>query len=219
MEPRQVSRALAFWYDFASSYAYLTCLRIEDAAADARVPLIWKPFLLGPLFRRQGWSDSPFNLNPVRGTYMWRDVERHCALYGLPFMRPSRFPRQSLHAARIACLASSEPWLPEFSRAVYVANFGEDRDIAEPALLALILDRLGQDGARWVSRAGEAESKERLRRQTEEAWSAGVFGAPTFLVDGEVFWGNDRLDQALAWAKGQPAADLPPRRRGARGGT
>ena len=188
-----------FWFEFASTYSYVAALRVEDVARSSAVPLEWNPFLLGPIFRRQGWSDSPFNLNPARGRYMWRDVERLCAKHGLPFRRPSEFPRNSLLAARVACVGLDEAWLPEFSRAVYRANFAEDRDIADADLLGGILRALGQDATEILARARSQENKDLLRRRTDAAWDLGIFGAPTFEVRGELFWGNDRLEDAFAW--------------------
>jgi 2-hydroxychromene-2-carboxylate isomerase len=188
-----------FWFELASTYSYVAALRVEEAARDRGVPLVWKPFLLGPLFRRQGWSDSPFNLYPARGRYMWRDLERQCARHGFPFRKPTRFPRNSLLAARVAIAASEETWLPEFARAVYRANFAEDREIEEPAVLEGILASLGLSPGPLLDRARSDGNKERLRAQTEEAWTRGIFGAPSFLVDGELFWGNDRMEEALDW--------------------
>lgn len=200
-------RPIEFWYEFASTYSYVAALRAEAAAGAAGVTLDWKPFLLGPLFKRQGWDDSPFNLFPARGRYMWRDLERLCARHGLAFRRPGRFPRNSLLAARVACLGGSEPWVPEFSRAVFRANFADDQDIADPAVVGGILRGLGMDADGILRRAQDAPNKERLRGQTERAWDAGIFGAPTFLVDGEVFWGNDRMEEAFAWRLHGAAAD------------
>jgi 2-hydroxychromene-2-carboxylate isomerase len=196
---------LQFWFEFGSTYTYLSAARIEDAAAAAGVHLSWEPFLLGPIFAEQGWDDSPFNLYPAKGRYMWRDVERRCAGYRIPFVRPSRFPRSGLLAARVACLARarSEGWLPKFVRAVLRANFAEDREIGEVAELRSILDSLGEPGARLVEEAQAPENKVRLREQTRWAAKLGIFGAPSFVVGGELFWGDDRLEDALAWA------DLP----------
>src|SRR5689334_3565355 len=113
---------LEFWFEFASTYSYPAAMRIEDAARAAGVDTLWRPFLLGPLFKAlQGVADSPFNLVPVKGAYMWRDVERICGGYGYPFKRPSVFPRNSLKAARIAIASLREDWLPDFARAVYRA--------------------------------------------------------------------------------------------------
>jgi 2-hydroxychromene-2-carboxylate isomerase len=194
---------LEFWFEFGSTYTYLSAARIEGAAAAAGVPLSWEPFLLGPIFAEQGWDDSPFNIYPAKGRYMWRDVERRCAAYRIPFARPSRFPRSGLLAARIACLAKarSKGWLPGFVRAVFGANFAEDREIGEVAEIRSILDSLGEPGARLVEEAQTPENKERLRERTRRAAELGIFGAPSFVVSGELFWGDDRLEDALSWAK------------------
>ncbi len=194
---------LEFWFEFGSTYSYLSSARIEDAAAAAGVLISWEPFLLGPIFREQGWNDSPFNVYPVKGRYMWRDVERRCAGYGIPFTKPSRFPRSSLLAARVACLAwaASELWLPGFAQAVFRANFTEDREIGDPEEVRAILDSLGLPGGELVQRAAAPENKELLRERTERAAELGIFGAPSFVVGGELFWGDDRLEDALAWAR------------------
>src|SRR5512134_2148746 len=107
-----------FWFEFASTYSYVAASRIEAAAQEAGVPLRYEPFLLGPIFGAQGWNDSPFNLYPVKGRYMWRDLERICSDLGIPMRRPSRFPRKGLLAARVACHAQDQPWVPEFVRQV-----------------------------------------------------------------------------------------------------
>jgi 2-hydroxychromene-2-carboxylate isomerase len=177
-------------------------MRIEAAAARDDVRVVWRPFLLGPVFAAQGWKDSPFNIYPAKGRYMWRDLERVCAKHGLPFRRPSSFPRGSLLAARIACLATDEPWCSGFVRAVYHANFADDRDIADAAVVTDLLRAVARDAEMLVARATEPEAKDRLRRQTERAAALGIFGAPTAVVGDELFWGNDRLDDAIAWAAG-----------------
>ena len=171
-------------------------------AAAEGVPVLWEPFLLGPIFTEQGWDDSPFNVYPAKGRYMWRDVERLCAKYRIPFTRPSRFPRNGLPAARIACLAkvTAAHWLPEFVRAVFRANFAEDRDIGDTTEISSILDSLGQPGADLLEQAQAPKNKLRLREQTRQARELAIFGAPSFVVVGELFWGNDRLEGALAWA-------------------
>jgi 2-hydroxychromene-2-carboxylate isomerase len=200
---------LEFWYEFASTYSYLAAMRIEEMAAGADVAIRWRPFLLGPIFAAQGWNNSPFNLYPVKGRYMWRDVAREAERYGLPFRRPDPFPQNTLHAARIALVGADHAWGPTFSRAVFHAGFGEGRSIAEPQVLHDILVHLGID-AESVQRLAAADAnKTRLRALSEEAKSRGIFGAPTFFTeDGELFWGNDRLEQALAWASGERSAAI-----------
>lgn len=196
--------AVEFWYEFGSTYSYVAAMRVETEAAARRVPLRWRPFLLGPLFQKQGWNDSPYNLYPARGRYMWRDMERLCDRYGIPFRKPSLFPRRSLLAARVAILCEEEPWLPEFSRAVYAANFAEDRDISDPAVISGLLDARGLDGGRLVEAARGPSNKEKLRLQTERAWALGICGAPSFIVRGELFWGQDRMEQAFEWFHREP---------------
>ena len=191
---------LDFWFEFASTYSYPSAIRIEALAKSEGVSVAWHPFLLGPIFREQGWDDSPFNLYPAKGRYMWRDLERICTQQNLVLRRPSAFPRNGLLAARLACCFPSEPWLPEFVRRVYLANFAEDRDISDPQVLESILQELAQPASR-LAEGQSPEAKARLRSETEQAVSLGIFGAPSFVVDGELFWGNDRLESALSWAK------------------
>ena len=202
-EPQPALRAppLAFWYEFASTYSYLAALTIERLAQAAGVPLVWRPFLLGPIFAQQGWRDSPFNLYPAKGRYMWRDLERLCASEGLAWKRPSQFPRNSLLAARLALVGLAAGWGSAFSKAVFQANFAEDRDIASSEVLGAILHGLGVDAEPALARAAAPDIKAALRAQGEEAQQLGIFGAPTFQVGEEIFWGQDRLAQALACAR------------------
>jgi 2-hydroxychromene-2-carboxylate isomerase len=204
-----LSATLEFWFEFASTYSYPAALRVETLAREAAVSLRWRPFLLGPIFREQGWSDSPFNLYPLKGRYMWRDLERICGRQGLDLRRPSEFPRNGLLAARVALAAAAEPWLPEYVRCVYRANFAEDRDIAQPEVVGGILEALGRPGAAWLERAAAPRNKQALRAQTDEARGLGIFGAPTAVVAGELFWGNDRLEEALGRAAGIPGWTAP----------
>ncbi|WP_415258501.1 2-hydroxychromene-2-carboxylate isomerase [Thauera phenylacetica] len=190
-----------FWFEFASTYSYLSVMRIERAAEAAGVDIEWKPFLLGPVFLALGWNDSPFNIYPPKGRYMWRDLERLAEKEGLPFRRPSRFPRNGLLAARVALVGVEEGWVAPFARAVMTANFAEDREIGEEAVIVEILGTLGLPGAEVITRAQADANKLALRCQTERAAELGLFGAPSFRVGEELFWGNDRLEDALAWAR------------------
>jgi 2-hydroxychromene-2-carboxylate isomerase len=194
---------LEFWFEFASTYSYVAAMRIETLAAEADVDIVWRPFLLGPIFKAQGWGDSPFNLYPAKGAYMWRDMERRCARFGLPFRRPGVFPRNGLAAARLATAAEPQVWSPDFVRAVYLANFSQDRDIADAGVLAEALTAAGaSEPQRWIAESETPETKARLRSRTEEAISNGIFGAPSFVARGELFWGSDRMVEALAHANG-----------------
>jgi 2-hydroxychromene-2-carboxylate isomerase len=196
------SPRLEFWYDLASTYSYLSAMRIEALAAAAGVGVVWKPLLLGPIFHTQGWATSPFNIYPAKGKYMVRDMERLAAARSLPFRLPSPFPQNSLHAARLALIGHAEGWGVAFTRAVYTAEFAEGADISDKRMLGTLLQRLGLDAGALLAVSAAPETKERLRQQTEEAQELGIFGAPTFLVRGDLYWGDDRLEQALAVAAG-----------------
>ena len=194
---------LDFWFEFGSTYSYPAAMRIERLAASRGVRIAWRAFLLGPIFNAQGWKDSPFNLYAAKGRYMWRDLERVCHDEGIAFRRPSQFPRNGLLAARIVCCYADAPWLPEFVRAVYCANFQDDLDISDAAILGRCLAAVGQNADDILAQATSAESKAKLRAQSEEAVALGIFGAPFFMVGREAFWGNDRLEQAIAWSSEQ----------------
>jgi 2-hydroxychromene-2-carboxylate isomerase len=191
---------IEFWFEFASNYSYLSVMRIEQEAASLGVAIEWRPFLLGPIFKSFGWSNSPFILQPWKNDYVWKDMERQCRKYGLPWKRPSHFPRASLLPARVALIGAEMPWMGEFCRRVMQLNFAADQDIDSPALIAEVLAQLGLEAREIIEEAQSESNKLSLRRQTELAASRGVFGAPTFFVGGEMFWGNDRLDDALACA-------------------
>src|SRR3954447_9843830 len=193
---------LDFWFELASTYSYPAAMRIAPLAERRGVIVRWRPFLLGPIFKAQGWPNSPFNIYPAKGRYMWRNLERLCASLDLPFVRPSVFPQNTILASRIALLGLREGWGENYCRAVYRAEFGEGRDIGEMASLTGILRALGQDGERVLAQTQLDDVKTALRAQTEEAQALGIFGAPSFVTaDGELFWGNERLEAALDWAR------------------
>jgi 2-hydroxychromene-2-carboxylate isomerase len=192
---------LDFWFDFASTYSYPSAMRIAPLAHDAGITVRFRPFLLGPIFKAQGWDNSPFNVYESKGRYMWRDLARLCADLSLSFHKPDPFPQHSLLAARVA-LAVDGTRRADFCRAVFDAEFGEGKPINEPSVLENLLRGLNLDPRDTMARAQSQEIKDVLRAQTDEATRLGIFGAPTFVAgDGELFWGNDRLEQALNWAK------------------
>jgi 2-hydroxychromene-2-carboxylate isomerase len=200
---------IEFWYEFASPYSYLAAGRIEALTAQQRLAIDWQPFLLGPIFKTRAHDPSPFqNPSPAQRRYRWRDVQRLCAAVGLPLRLPSTYPRNGLLAARVALIAIDEGWGPAFTRAAFQANFAEDRDIAAPEVIDAIVAALGHDAAAVLDRAASPANKERLRASGDAAIRRGIFGAPSFLVGNELFWGNDRLEPAIAWALAP--LDLPP---------
>ena len=194
--------ALDFWFDFASSYSYPTAMRIGAVAGKAGVEVRFRPFLLGPIFKAQGWNTSPFNLYPAKGRNMWRDLERTCADLKLPFRRPEPFPQASVLAARVALVGLGDVWGEDFCLAVFRTEFARGQPIGEPATMRAILSDLKVDPDQTMAAAQGDAIKEQLRAQTAEAERMEIFGAPTFTTpDGELFWGNDRLENAIAWAK------------------
>ena len=192
---------LDFWYEFASPYSFLSALRIDDAAAQAGVVIRWRPFLLGPIFAAQGLTNSPFVLNPSKGRYLWRDTGRRARRQGVTMVKPQNFPQNSLTAARIALAGRDEGWTPAFSRALFRAQFCEGRTIAEEAVLVAALKEAGAEPGSAIATARSEEIKGRLKAEIEYAKSIGIFGAPFFVTeDSELFWGDDRLEEALDWA-------------------
>jgi len=189
---------LEFWYEFASPYSYLSAMRIERLARECKVTILWRPFLLGPIFKKLGWSTSPFNLYPVKGSYMRRDLERLCECYGLPFTLPAPFPQQSLLAARIAHASREQPWVGAFTRAVFIAEFGQGLDISDEALMADLLLETEAPAKATLAAAHSRETKIGLRAAVTDAETLGLFGAPSFVTEnGDLFWGDDRLESAL----------------------
>ncbi len=198
-----------FWYEFASTYSYPAALRVASLAEERGVSVAWRPFLLGPIFAAQGWRDSPFNIYPAKGRYMWRDVQRTCDAMGVPLKRPEPFPQPSLLAARVA-LALEGDQRSNFSRQVYIAEFGQGLPIADRTTLAALLATCGADPVATLERAESDANKTLLKAECARAAEIGVVGAPCLVAeDGEVFWGNDRLEQGLDWAARRRARVSP----------
>lgn len=192
--------AVEFWFEFASTYSYPASMRVEKVAAASGVDVIWRPFLLGPVFGKQGLTDSPFNVFEQKGRYMWRDMARICEADGIEFKKPELFPQNGLKAARVALLGMDEGWGADFVRSVYRANFVDGLIISDDAVIAGLLGALGQDPGAVTEKAYAPDNKDRLKAQTDRAWDMGLFGAPSFTVGDELFWGNDRMETAIEWA-------------------
>jgi 2-hydroxychromene-2-carboxylate isomerase len=194
------SEEIEFWFEFGSNYSYLSVMRIEELAAKYGVRVNWQPFLLGPIFQSFGWNDSPFVLQKQKGEYVWKDMARQCKKYGIPWKIPTQFPRLGVLPLRVMLVGSGQAWIGEFAKRVMLLNFYLDRDINSQNEIANILTDLGQPIAEVLAHAQSDPIKNRLREQTQTAKDRKVFGAPTFFVRGEMFWGNDRLEDALEFA-------------------
>jgi 2-hydroxychromene-2-carboxylate isomerase len=201
-----MTKPLEFWFDYASPYCYLSAERIDTLAAAAGLTVLWRPFLLGPIFARRPNHPTPFqDPAPDELRYRKRDIERLCALYGLPLVWSAKYPYISLLGSRVALLAADEGWASAFTRAVYRASFAEDRDVASEPVIAAILESLGKPAAALIARATTPDNKARLVAAGEQAVARGIFGAPSFVTpDGELFWGNDRLEYAIDWTVAHP---------------
>ncbi|WP_430420218.1 2-hydroxychromene-2-carboxylate isomerase [Methylibium petroleiphilum] len=196
---------IEFWFEFASNYSYLSVMRIEACAARRGVQVRWKPFLLGPIFRSFGWQTSPFVLQKAKGDYVWQDMARQCRKYDLAWTRPSGFPRSSLLPSRVALVGAEQDWIGAYCRRVMSINFGEDREIDTNKVVTEVLAALGLPARQIIDEAQSEPNKLRLRQQTETAARRGIFGAPMFFVGDDMFWGNDRLDDALDHCVQAPA--------------
>ena len=188
------------WFEFASTYSYLTVSRVPALLRESQIEYVWRPFLLGPIFKDRGLASSPFVLDPLRGAYMWRDMERRAQRYNLSFTRPEIFPMNGLKAARLMTAALDESWSGNFAKLVFEAQFANGHDIADEDVLKAALLECEVDPVRWLGLAQQEETKQKLRGFTEQARALGIFGAPSFVVGGEMFWGDDRLEDAIDWA-------------------
>jgi 2-hydroxychromene-2-carboxylate isomerase len=188
-----------FYFDFSSPYGYFASLRIDGVAARHGREVAWRPFLLGVVFKTTG--QAPLTQQPMRGKYARHDFARCARLYGAPLTWPKSFPIATQAAARaFYWLADRDPAQAKaFARAAYHAFFGEGRDISPPEVVVEIGQTLGIDGAELAAALAEPAVKQRLKDETAAAIAAGVFGSPYIVVDGEPFWGADRLDHVDRW--------------------
>ena len=190
-----------FWIEYGSTYTYLSVARMGRLAEASGVEVRWQPFFVMPIMAELGMTQGPFLPFPSKTAYMWRDIERRSSRHGVPYARPSTYPVNSLLTARIACIASAEGWCQAFTEDVFRLHWTENILIGSDENLHRALVGLAKDPRLLVEKAQTTEIKEALKKQTERAKSLGIFGAPSFTVSEELFWGDDRLDEALEWAK------------------
>ncbi len=196
-------QTIEFWFDLGSNYSYLTAMRIGALASTCEVDVVWKPFLLGPIFQSFGWDSSPFVLQKQKGEYTWKDMERQARKHGIAWKKPSTFPRRAILPTRVAILGRNEKWIGDFVRATMARNFVEDKDLDTEDAVREVLASINVNADLIIAQAQSDENKQRLRDATETAAKLGIFGAPMFFVGDEMFWGNDRLEDALAYANSQ----------------
>jgi 2-hydroxychromene-2-carboxylate isomerase len=187
-----------FWFTMGSTYSYLSVMRLAEIERAREVNFRWRPFHL--LLILQEMKHVPFADKPAKSRYMWRDIERRAAMYGIPASVPAPYPvKQSVTANLIAIVGMREGWGTDFVRAAYrrwIQN-GEETG-SEPNVSASLRD-IGQDPGRVLTLANAKEANDQLLGETEAAKQLGVFGSPTFTVGRELFWGDDRLGDAIGW--------------------
>lgn len=194
-------RQIDFFYFFGSGYAYLSVMRIEELARASGVTVRWRPINVRPLMQA---NNVALRSEAAKIKYLWRDIERRAASHGIPFVKPPIWPTDpDLLANLTAIVASQEGWCPAYSVASFRAWFLEGLPLGSQESLNQILLGLGQDPARVIAKAQSPEIAAHYAKETQEAGALGVFGSPSFVVDGELFWGDDRLEEAIAWAAGK----------------
>lgn len=182
---------IEFFWDPASPYTYLAATQIEALAARHGATVVWRPFVLGKVFEATG-NRAPATV-AAKAKHLFQDVQRWATLYGVPFRFPTIFPINGIAAMRAACAADDAGHGGAFAQAIMKAYWADGADIAKPEAIAAVASAIGLDGEALIARTADAEIKDRLRANTEEAVKRGAFGAPTMFVDGQMFWGNDRL--------------------------
>lgn len=193
-------KSIEFCYSIGSTYSYLTVMRLGDYAKREGVSFRWRPFNVRVIMTEQ--NNIPFAGKPVKAAYMWRDVERRAALHDLPIRLPVPAPLENLPLAnQVALLGMKEGWGEAYTVEAYRLWFQDGHLAGSEPNLSDALRRIGQDPTRIIEMASAPEMVAALAEETEAIKQAGVFGSPSFLVDGEVFWGDDRLDDAVQWSR------------------
>lgn len=190
-----------FWFSIGSTYSYLTVMRLPEVARASGIDFHWRPFNVRHVMIEQ--NNIPFKNKPVKTAYMWRDIERRAERFGLSPRIPAPYPLPGLVLANlVATVGCEEGWVEGYVRATYRRWFEQGEPAGEEPNISASLEEIGCDPGQVLAIAQSERIKNALGAATDEAMGLGVFGSPTFLVDGEVFWGDDRLEDALAWAKG-----------------
>jgi len=187
-------KSFEFWFDFGSTASYLAWTQLPALEAATGATAVFKPMLLGGVFQATG-NQSPANI-PAKGKYIFTDFERFAKRYGVPFNRNPHFPIITLLFMRgaIALQMKGDPRFMDYCRTIFNAIWVESLNMNDPATAAQALQKAGFDAQALVALAGEQTTKDALKAATQTAVERGVFGAPTFFVGEQMFWGQDRMD-------------------------
>ena len=177
---------------------YLTVSRLHEVEAANGIRFRWRPFNARAIM--QEMNNVPFATKPIKLAYMWRDIERRASRYDLPLKVPAPYPLKNFDlASRVAVLGETEGWCPNYVRASYRRWFVEGKEVGAEPNLSESLSEIGQDPNRVIAAANAETIGRAYDANTHEARRLNIFGSPTFVVRGELFWGDDRLEDALAW--------------------
>lgn len=190
-------KRLEFWLEYASTYSYLSVARIGKLADERGIEIVWQPFWLYPVREQQGLP-MPFPEGSAREKYMWQDLERRAKSMGIPYRRPEVYPFNSVAIGRIALVGAREGWCRAFTQEAFRLHWTQGVLMNTPQNVAAALLAAGQDTDRVQALANSPEIKEAFKQQAAGAAQRGIFGSPSFVVNGELFWGDDRLEDALA---------------------
>ena len=195
---------IEFWFDFSSPFGYLASTRIEALAAKYKRETIWRPFLLGAVYKVNGVVPTP-NV-PLKGDYARVDILRSGRFYGIPIKVPTSFPINSVGAARAFYWADAQDAAKakQLAAALYQAYFVDDLDISNAENVVKVAAQCGFDASAVAAGMGDQAVKDRTKKEVDSAIAKSVFGSPYVIIDGEPFWGMDRLDQAEKWLAGGP---------------
>lgn len=193
-------KTVEFFFDYGSTFSYLAWCAMPGVAQRTGATVVHRPMLLGGLFKIVG-NHSPVDV-PAKGAYMKLEMQRNAQRAGVPFRMNSRFPVNSLHLMRGAIAAQEDGKLVPYSDAVFTALWRDDKDLTDLNVLGQVLGAAGVDARALLERTGQQAIKDKLKANTDEAAQRGAFGAPTFFVGGEMFWGFDRLEQVAEALRG-----------------
>jgi 2-hydroxychromene-2-carboxylate isomerase len=189
-----------FWFTMASTYTYLTVMRLADVEKSTGITFRWRPFYLRNILQEMNYT--PFADKPAKQAYMWRDIERRAAMYGMPARIPVPYPvGDGGLSNRIASVGIEEGWGRDYVRASYECWFMHGEPNGREPNVSTSLRAIGQDPDRVISLASSDERNQTVQRETNIAKVLGIFGSPTFALDKELFWGDDRLENAVSWCQ------------------
>ena len=193
-------KPIDFWFSIGSTYTYLTAMRLPTYAREHGVTFNWRPFNVRTILVEQ--NNIPFAGKPIKAAYMWRDIERRAAKYGLSVKVPAPYPLENLPLAnQVALFGIQEGWGQDYVVATYRRWFERGQPAGSEPNLSESLKEIGQHPDRVITASTSPTIEVALWAETEVAKSLGVFGAPSFVVEAEVFWGDDRLNDAVSWAR------------------